>query len=600
MFENVSLKWKVMALAIIGPVIVASVLAVQQVMQISEAGHEDIVHQSRAVILMAEAARDEMSQKLEAGVIKSFDQFKSRENLLEAVPIITAIDMAQRNAKELDYTFRVPKISPRNPKNNPTKFELEILKELKEKNLEEKIVYEANQIRYFRPIRLTKECLYCHGNPKGEKDPAGGTKEGWKVGEIHGAFEIIASLDSAQAKIIRAEIFTAIETGIILIVVGVISWILVNVFIVSPLFRIRNYAQSVASGDLDASPEGQFSAELAVVKEAISAMVDNLKAKMLEAAHQKDEAEAAKGKAEVAMDEAQQQEAKAGELLSKMQRIAGEASLIAEQVTSAADELSSQADQVSSGAEVQRERTTQTATAMEEMNATVLEVAQNSASSASSAQNAKDQAQEGATVVREASSAIREVYELTTTLKKSMALLGNQTTDIGQIMNVIEDIADQTNLLALNAAIEAARAGEAGRGFAVVADEVRKLAEKTMDATKEVGNAIETIQNGASDNIKSVDHAATAVERATELANKSGESLGRIVDFADETSGQVQSIATAAEQQSAASEEINQAVDDINMIASETAEGMNQSAEAITELARLSNKLRSLIEEMNE
>ncbi len=599
MFDNVSLKWKVLFLAIIGPIVVAAILAVQQVRSIAQSGQEDIEHQARAVILMAEAARDEMSKKLSMGVIKPFSELKTRAELIEAVPIITAINMAQRNADELNYQFRVPKVSPRNPKNKPTELELAVLNEFKEKDLVEKIIVEEDKVRYFRPIKLTKECLYCHGNPKGEKDPAGGIKEGWKVGEVHGAFEIIASLDTAHAKIIEAEIFTAVETAVVLLIIGLFVWFMVNSVIVSPLFRIRSFAESVAGGDLDAQPEGKFEAELGVVKEAISTMVTNLKGKMLEAAEQKEEAEIAKGKAESAMDEAKEQEEKANVLLTKMQRVANEASLIAEQVTSAADELSSQADQVSRGAEVQHDRTTQTATAMEEMNATVLEVAQNSASSATSAANAKEQAEEGAIIVEKAIGAISEVHALTTTLKQSMDQLGIQTTDIGQIMNVIEDIADQTNLLALNAAIEAARAGEAGRGFAVVADEVRKLAEKTMDATKEVGAAIQTIQDGASANIKSVDTAATAVDQATELANQSGESLKHIVEFADDTSGQVQSIATAAEEQSAASEEINQAVDDINLIASETAEGMNQSAEAITELARLSNELRQLIDEMN-
>jgi len=600
MFSHLSLKWKVLALALLGPTIVAVVLSVHQVIQIQIDAEAELADQSRALILMAEAARDQMSKKLEMGIIVPLEQIESREKLLEAIPIITAINMVASQAKELDFKFRVPKVAPRNPINKPTPLEEEILAELKAKDLTEKVLVEDHQIRYFRAIRLTRECLYCHGEKKGDRDPVGGIKEGWKEGEIHGAFEVIASLDAVKASILKAELYSAIETVAVLLVVGVLAWFLVRLIIVRPLNRIRNYAGTVATGDLDAQPEGTFTAELRVVKDAIATMVDNLKAKMFEAAEKREEAEEAKGRAEEAMNEARAQEAKASELLSKMQRIAGEAALIAEQVTSAADELSAQADQVSAGADTQRDRTTQTATAMEEMNATVLEVARDSASSAESAANARTQAQEGSVVVKDAISAIQEVYELTSTLKQSMGQLGDQTTDIGQIMTVIEDIADQTNLLALNAAIEAARAGEAGRGFAVVADEVRKLAEKTMDATKEVGTAIQVIQDAAASNIRSVETAARAVEQATDLANKSGESLESIVNYADDTSGQVQSIATAAEQQSAASEEINQAVDDINRIALDTADGMNQSVAAINELARLSGELRVLIEEMNE
>ncbi|MBG0789803.1 MAG: DUF3365 domain-containing protein [Desulfovibrionaceae bacterium] len=600
MLANLSLKWKVLALALAGPAIVALVLSAHQISQLKIDAEEGLVEQSRAIVYMAESAREEMAKKIEMGLTIPFDRIDTPEKLLEAIPVITAINMAKRKAGELDYKFRVPKVAPRNPANKPTPLEKEVLDEFKAGNLTEKIITEHHQIRYFRPIRLTRECLYCHGDNKGDLDPTGGVKEGWKEGEIHGAFEIITSLDSAKESIRRAELYSAAETVAVLLVLGVAVWFVARKAIVNPLHRIRDFAGTVADGDLNARPEGNFAGELGAVKNSISTMVDNLKAKMVEAADKRREAEAAKGEAETAMEEARAQEARGAELLAKMRRIAGESAVIAEKVTSAADDLSALVDQVSAGADIQRDRTTQTATAMEEMNATVLEVARNSASSAESADNARSQAQEGSTVVEEVITSIQEVFELTTTLKRSMDQLGGQATDIGRILTVIEDIADQTNLLALNAAIEAARAGEAGRGFAVVADEVRKLAEKTMDATKEVGTAIQVIQDAAAENIKSVDTAAHAVQEATTLANRSGEALESIVTFADDTSGQVQSIATAAEQQSAASEEINQAVDDINRIASEAAEGMNRSVEAINDLARLSNELRGLIDEMNE
>ena len=293
----------------------------------------------------------------------------------------------------------------------------------------------------------------------------------------------------------------------------------------------------------------------------------------------------------------QQRQAKAATargIVQAAERIEG----VVEVITSASEELSAQVEQASRGADEQAQRVGETATAMEEMNATVLEVAKNAGNAAATSGQAKTQAEEGAAVVARVIAGIGEVQRLSLGLKDDMTALGRQAEGIGAIMNVISDIADQTNLLALNAAIEAARAGEAGRGFAVVADEVRKLAEKTMAATKEVGEAIAAVQDGTRKNIGNVDQAAHKVEEATELAAKSGDALRAIVALVDTTTDQIRSIATASEQQSATSEEINRAIEAVNRISSETSDAMRQSAQAVLELANQAQSLRALTMDM--
>ena len=279
-----------------------------------------------------------------------------------------------------------------------------------------------------------------------------------------------------------------------------------------------------------------------------------------------------------------------------MLAVAGQASDISDRVAAAAEELAAQVEEISRGAEMQRDRVTSTASAMSEMNATVLEVARSAGEASSHSEQTKTKAENGAKLVYQVVSSINTVNNVATSLQRNMQELGGLAEGIGGVMNVITDIADQTNLLALNAAIEAARAGEAGRGFAVVADEVRKLAEKTMEATKEVEGTINAIQQSARTNLEEVSKAAQSVAEATNEADNSGRALEEIVDIASGTSAVVASIATAAEEQSATSEEINTAIEEINRIVSETTEGMVQSSEAVQELSAMAQELNRVME----
>ncbi len=391
--------------------------------------------------------------------------------------------------------------------------------------------------------------------------------------------------------------FVLLGTALIL---GILLGVIVKRAIADPLVSVAGKAAKVAGGDLNQEFNFQRSDEIGTLSGALERMVANLRARITEAEQKSREAEVQTQKAMTAMNEANAAQEKAEVGQQAILKAAENVEQVVNRLSAASEELSAQVEECSRGTDMQRDRVASSATAMEEMNSTVLEVARNAGVASEGSERAKIKAQQGEAVVQKSVEAISAVQADTQILKKNMEGLGHQAEAIGTIMTVISDIADQTNLLALNAAIEAARAGEAGRGFAVVADEVRKLAEKTMNATKEVGDAIKGIQDGTRQSTSAVERTTGNLDATTDLVRKSGEALSDIVHEVVLTSDQVRAIATAAEEQSAASEEITHSLEEINRMAGEAATVMQQSAAAVSELAEQSRELQRLVNELRK
>ena len=404
----------------------------------------------------------------------------------------------------------------------------------------------------------------------------------------------ILAFDQHVSRIFR------ITTGIIIfaILLAFFMWRVIMAGITQPVLRIVRYVESVSDGALDTALIMDRKDELGELANDLRGMVANIVSMMRSTKEKGEEAERHAVAAGQAQREAQAAKEAAEHKAQGMQQAAVRLEEIVLHTRKTAEKMTEMIQTTANGMTIQQQHAQETASEMKQMSTAAHNVASNALSASESAGETKKNAEQGSRIVTDTISAIHEVSDKAKLIAESMSVLDGQAKNIGQVMDVISDIADQTNLLALNAAIEAARAGEAGRGFAVVADEVRKLAEKTMHATHEVAVVIKAIQDSASTNLRSVEEAVSATDKSTQLAQSAGASLHSIVTIAEVNAAKVQAIATASKEQSASGELICRRTAEVSRVATQNAELMVEADQAVTELEGLIGRIASLVEEL--
>jgi len=556
------------------------------VREVNNSAEEDTVAQARRVVSMAESVRAQMSEKWHLGLfdvsmMRQWADEGNTDKVLASVPIVTAWEAVMEKAEEGGYKFRTPKFNPRNAANAPDELESEALRAFAaDSSLAEYSIHDSksNALRYFRPIRLEQECLICHGNPAQSQelwgndrgiDPTGHQMEGYKTGDLHGAFEVVQSFDQADARA-HAAIFSGLGlTSLIVIPSLLLIALVIKTSIIGPIRRTVQTLKDIATGDgdLTARLESNSGGEIAELGHWFNTFV--------------------------------------GQIERIVQQISGGSITLGQ----ASESVVLNADGVSNGAKQSKGQSTMVSSAAEEMSINMHNVAHSTSDMSGKLDSVSqsiskmqqmiteisDNAGQSASVAQEAESVVRTSHQ-------QINDMGTATAQISEIMKVIENIAEQTNLLALNATIEAARAGEAGKGFAVVACEVKTLAEQTADATEQIRSRIQDVQQRTTTAVGSIDAIDKVISRVSELSRRIASSVDDQSQTATDITGDVTQLAEMArhvaqqvEEASIASREVTQNITQVDSILSDTAAGATESLRAGEALRELAGQMRGLV-----
>ena len=584
--KNMSLSVRIIAASLGLMLALATVITWVFLRNYERDAQEAMIEKASSFTAVADEAKNLASQTIRSGAYKLDELIEeavkakadgkpiNETRFFNIIPVVVGWTAAREAAEREGLDFRTPAFEARNSKNEPepNSFEATMLRDLEKqlvsggKDSLGRVNTATNTLHYMRAIKLDESCMSCHGDPAkydtrtasgtyDGKDALGYTMEGWKVGDMHGAFEVripLNTMDSQVAGFLTQGLMWVVP---LLIVSGLLLHMLVRVMFARPISRLITLMKDVATG------EGDLTKRIGI--------------------QQKDEIGQLAGWFDRFMD--------------NIHTIIRQVAESTRQVAAASTQIAASSEEMSAGLKQQQGQTEQVSAAIAQMSASVVEVAKKSAEVATAAESSGKEARAGGEVVAQTVTEMKAIAEQVNESAASVAMLGKKSEQIGQIIGVINDIADQTNLLALNAAIEAARAGEHGRGFAVVADEVRKLAERTTQATKEVATSIREIQGETTTAVERIEAGTSKVNTGVELAGNAGVALEKIVAGSTTLQSMVQSIAAAAEEQSAAGEQISRSVEAINAVTRESTEGAEQAAKAAAQLSTQAEVLGKLV-----